>query len=199
MFHGDRWAGAFINTLGENADAGLACLKALVPPIKTIHCALFGLGAALQLERLLRDAAGIASRADGGPPADKPMEYAIRFISLLVEKNRFRYIDPLLRKIEKKLDDAKGILDVSAESAFPMDSGFEESLRREIKERTGAAGIIMHAKVVPALLGGYRLRIGEFSIDASLKGQLEKMADYLTAVSSTAAGQTGGLRSAEEF
>ncbi|MDR1575914.1 MAG: F0F1 ATP synthase subunit delta [Treponema sp.] len=197
MFHGDRWAAAFISTLGENAGAGLACLKALVPPVKTIPCALFGLGAALQLERLLRDAAGI-SRADGGPPADKPMEYAIRFISLLVEKDRFRYIDPLLRKIEKKLDDAKGILELTAESAFPMDSGFQESLRRKIEERTGA-GIIMHVKVVPALLGGYRLRIGEFSIDASLKGQLEKMADNLGAISSTTAGRTGGLRSAEGF
>ena len=56
----------------------------------------------------------------------------------------------------------------------------------------------MRTKVVPELLGGYRLRIGEFSIDASLKGQLEKMADKLAAVSATAAG-TGGLRSAEGF
>lgn len=199
MFHGERWASAFINTLGENADAGLACLRAIVPPVKAIPGALFGRGAALQLERLLRDAAGSTVRAGGGAGReDKPMEYAIRFISLLVERDCFRHIDPLLRKIEKKLDDAKGILDVTAESASSMDSGFEEDLRRMIKERTGAAGIKMRTKVVPELLGGYRLRIGEFSIDASLKGQLEKMADKLAAVSATAAG-TGGLRSAEGF
>ncbi|MDR0585219.1 MAG: F0F1 ATP synthase subunit delta [Treponema sp.] len=202
MFHGERWASAFINTLGENADAGLACLRAMVPPVKAVPGALFGRGAGLRLERLLRDAAGLRARTDGGSGAadraDKPIEYAIRFISLLVEKDCFRHIDPLLRKIEKKLDDAKGILDVSAESASSMDSGFEENLRRMIKERTGAAGIKMRTKVVPELLGGYRLRIGGFSIDASLKGQLKKMADELAAVSSAAAG-TGGLRSAGGF
>jgi F0F1-type ATP synthase delta subunit len=36
---------------------------------------------------------------------------------------------------------------------------------------------------MPELLGGYRLRIGGFYIDASLKGQVEKMtSDLETAV-----------------
>jgi F-type H+-transporting ATPase subunit delta len=186
MFHEDRWASAFINVLGENAGGGLACLRALAPPLKAVPGALFGRDAAAKLEKLLRSAADQA----GGFSQDKPLEYAIRFISLLVEKNYFKYIDPVLRKIEKKLDDKMGILDITAESAFPMDSGFEENLRRMIKERTGAAGIKMRTRLVPELLGGYRLRIGGFSVDASLKGQLEKMAKDLTAVSSMTPGQS---------
>ncbi|GHV94455.1 hypothetical protein AGMMS50293_07750 [Spirochaetia bacterium] len=177
MFHGDRWVNAFINVLGENADAGLACLKALTPPVKTIPGELFGRSAAAKLEKLLRESVSAVPAAEIG----KEMEYAIRFICMLVEKNFFRRIDSVLQKIENTLDEKKGILDITAETASPIDSGFEENLRRMIKERTGAAGIKMETRLVPELLGGYRLHIGGLCIDASLKGQLEKMTADLMA------------------
>jgi F-type H+-transporting ATPase subunit delta len=167
VFQGERWAAAFVNALGENAEAGLACLKALVPPVQAIPGALFGRSAAGQLEKLMGESVVAANGV-----AEK---YAIRFISLLVEKNLFKHIDSLVRRIEKRLDDQKGILDITAESAVPLDAAFEEELRRLVQERTGAAEIKMRTRLAPELLGGYRLRIGGFYIDASLKGQLEQM------------------------
>ena len=185
MFHGDHWAEAFVTVLGENAARGLECLRAMVPPVKAIPGELFGHAAARRLEKLLRESLA-ASGVSGGAEA----EYAIRFISLLVEKNKFRYADSLLRRIEQKIDHQNGILDVFAESAAAMDSAFEEELRRKIMEQTGAAGIKMKTSVNPALLGGYRLRIGGFHVDASLKGQLEQMTTDLTAAA-VASAPTG--------
>jgi F0F1-type ATP synthase delta subunit len=188
VFHRDNWAAAFISVSGENADAGLACLRAMTPPVQAVKGALFGRSAAKQLEKILRESAispavsPAAGRAAGG--ADRPdiaAEYAIRFISLLIEKNLFRYIDLILEKIEARLDEQKGILDVTAESAAPMDSVFEEYLRQMIRERTGAAGIKMKTRLAPELLGGYRLRISGLCIDASLKGQLDTMTADLAA------------------
>jgi F-type H+-transporting ATPase subunit delta len=172
MFHGDRWAAAFINVLGENAESGLACLRAMTPPVKKIRGVLFGRFAAKELEKTLRAA---VDRPGAAP------ECAIRFISLLVEKNRFRHIDLILEKIEKKIDEQKGILDLTAESAVPMDGAAVEDLRRMLLERTGAAGIKMKTRLVPELLGGCRLRIGGLCIDASLKGQIETMTANLAA------------------
>jgi F0F1-type ATP synthase delta subunit len=63
-----------------------------------------------------------------------------------------------------------------------VDSGFEAELARLIREKTGAANVKMKTSVRPELLGGYRLRIGGFYIDASLKGQLAKMKADLEAV-----------------
>ena len=175
-----RWASAFVSAAGGNAGAALDCLKAVSPAVKTVTGSLFGRINAVKIENMLRECAGSHGTSQN---ADMPtaIEYSIRFISLLVEKNRFRYIDSVLRKIELLLDKRDGIIDVSVESAFPMDSGLEEKLKRMIKELYGAAGIKMRTTVAPDLLGGYRLRIGGYFIDASIKGQLEQMRADLAA------------------
>jgi F-type H+-transporting ATPase subunit delta len=165
VFHGNRWAGAFVSTLGENADEGFVCLKALANPLKGVSGLLFGYSAAHRLEAMLRSAIDVKDSS----------EYAIRFICLLVEKNQFRNIDMILRKIEESLDKKNGILSVSVEAASSMDDAFERELRSRIIAQTGAAELKMDTLLVPALLGGYRLRMGGFYIDASLKGQIEKM------------------------
>jgi F-type H+-transporting ATPase subunit delta len=185
VFHGDRWAAAFTGALGKNAEAGLACLRTMVPPVRAIPGALFGRSAARQLEKILRESAAAAGGESGGMAA----EYAIRFISLLVEKNCFKHIDSVLQRIEKRLDEQKGILDVTAESAAPLDGDLAAELRRLITRQTGAAGIKMETRLVPELLGGYRLRIGGFYVDASLKRQLEQLtADLARPVDASGAG-----------
>ena len=176
MFHVNRWAAAFVAMAGENPEA-LACLKALVPPVKAIPGTLFGYSDSRRLEKLLRDGAKTASFSG------TDIEYAIRFIALLVEKNRFMYVDSILQKIEGLFDRQNGVLAVTVESASELDSVFKEELRQQIKDISGAAKVNLETRLVPELLGGYRLRFGGFYVDASLKGQLEKMkADLAAAV-----------------
>jgi F0F1-type ATP synthase delta subunit len=172
-FHVNRWAGAFLAVSGKNADSVYECLKAIAQPVKSVRGVFFGHHAAAELEKMLRDGAA-------EPPV--AVEYAIRFICLLVEKNCFRYIDILLPVIERKLDEQKGILSFSLEAASAVDSGFEAELARMIREKAGAADVKIKTSVKPELLSGYRLRMGGFYIDASLKGQLAQMKADLEAV-----------------
>ena len=169
MFRVSRWADAFLAVSGKDADEAFVCLKALVTPLKSAHGILFGHDAAAKLEKILRE------NTDGNTAC----EYAIRFICLLTEKKYLKYIDLLINRIEKKLDEQKGILCVTVQTAAQQDSDFEKELARSIKEITGAASIKMETQIKPELLGGYALRIGDFYIDASLKGQLEKMTAQL--------------------
>jgi len=194
LFHSDRWAGAFISVSGENAAAALLCLKAMVPPLKSVRGVIFGRDTAALVEKLLRESAGsTAGGTTGATTSDPAAECAIRFVTLLVEKKCFKYVDSVLQRIEQRMDEQMGILNVIVESAAPMDSAFEEEMRRSIIQRTGAAGIKMKARLVPELLGGYRLRIGGFCVDASLKGQLEQMkADLIAAVRTAMAAAHGG-------
>jgi F-type H+-transporting ATPase subunit delta len=173
VFRADRWAAAFSGSLGKDAGAGFECLKALTLRLQPVSGILFGRSAAKKLERELRESSAAFSV---GPE----FEYTIRFICLLVEKNLFRRIDAILAEIERWLDEQNGVLQATAESAFPIDSTFEDELGKLICERTGAARIKMRTRLIPELLAGYRLRIGGFCFDASLKGQLEKMAEDLT-------------------
>ena len=189
MFHANRWAVVFDTVLGENAESGLACLRALVQPVKAIPGELSGHSAARQLEKILRESAAAFSgaatfggNAFSGNTSDAAVEYAIRFITLVVEKDQFGNIDVILRHIEDRLDARRGVLNVTVESASPLDDVLEEKLRRQIKERLGATEVTMKVQVIPQLLGGYRLRLGGFYVDASLKGQVERMKADLEAV-----------------
>ena len=179
MFHVNRWSGVFMTALGENAGEGLACLKALVTPLKAASVVLTGYSAARQLEQMLRESAA----ACGGDAFNgDAVEYAIRFITLVVEKKRFSNIDLIMRHIEQCLDARAGVLAVIVESAVPVDDDFAEEFRRQIMERLGAAKITMQVRLAPELLGGYRLRVGGFYVDASLRGQMEEMKSDLEAV-----------------
>ena len=191
MFHGDRWAKVFTGALGENTEAGLECLRTLVPVVQTIPGALFGHSAARQLEKMLHESA-LKSAGAQDKGAKEAVEYSTRFITLLVEKNQFKYIDSVLQHIEAAVNKQKGILDVTAESAIAPDSAFTEELRRMIMQRTGSENIKIKWKLAPELLGGYRLRIGGLNVDASLKGQLKKMkTDLEEAVLAAASGGVG--------
>jgi len=173
-----RWANAFLAASGKDTDEAILCLKALVEPIKSAQGVFLGNDASVKLEKYLRESAEAAY--NGG--FSSGLEYAIRFICLLVEKRCFQHIDSLINLIEKTIDKKNGILYVTVQAAVEPYSEFKKELAKLIKEKTGAAGVKLETEIKPELLGGYLLRIGEFYIDASLKGQLEKMTADLISV-----------------
>jgi ATP synthase F1 delta subunit len=176
MFHAQRWAETFLGVSGKDANEAFLCLKALCAQIKKPSGVFFGHTASAELEKILRECAASKGNVGETTPA---VEYAIRFLCLLIEKNCFRYIDLLFQRIEQNLDAKNGILDIVVESAVSVDAGVEKEFERIIKEKTGAAGVKIKTRVRPELLGGYLLRIGSFYVDASLKGQLESITAYL--------------------
>jgi F0F1-type ATP synthase delta subunit len=173
VFNDSRWANVFVNVLGENSETAFACLKAAVPQIKAIPCAMSGFADALRVEKMLTESMRLSLTTGG--ISQTAAESTIRFISLLIRKGRFRRIDSIMRIIEEQTFRQNGILVVTAESAAPMERDFEDELRRQIEKATGAKKAIIKAMHAPELLGGYRLRMGGFYIDASLKGQVERM------------------------
>jgi len=171
VFHGDRWARVFVAGLGGNAETGLLCLRALVPPVKAVPWIPSGYSAARRLEKMLRESAREAGFREG------VTDFVIRFVALFVERGRLRHVDSVLEKIERRIDARRGALAVTLESAVPLDDtppGVEE-LGRRIAEATGATEVRMGTRVLPELLGGYRLQIDGFFVDASLAKQVEKM------------------------
>jgi len=187
VFHGNRWADVFVGALGENAEYGSRCLKALTPPLKAVPRFPSGYSAAKRLEGTLRESIAEANRA-GRESASAVEEFVIRFITLLVEKGRFKHVDAVIEKIDARIDAQKGVLAVTLEFAAPSERAFAddvsaEEFKRRIAKGTGAAEVKMCTRLAPELLGGYKLWIGDFYIDASLKAQAEKMrADLAAAV-----------------
>jgi F-type H+-transporting ATPase subunit delta len=186
MFAPERWAAAFINACDvpggvlDAAGEGLAALKDICPQVARIPGVVSGSTAAAQLDRMVQTA--IQSSLLSPEAAASPgLRAARRLIILLVRKGLFHHSGAVIQEIEKILDHKKGILPVTVETPFPPDGQFQEALKLGLQKKTGALEIKLLIRIVPELLGGCRLCIGGEFLDASLRGQIQKMAADLQA------------------
>ncbi|MDR2760128.1 MAG: F0F1 ATP synthase subunit delta [Spirochaetaceae bacterium] len=177
MFFAGRWASAFVDASGTYAGEGLRVLKALIPAIGRVSGVVSGTAASLDAARILRTALIKA----GFDQEDRGMKFALGTVVLLIKKNRLKYGDLVIREIEKALDQKNGVLPVTVETASPLDAEFQHTLGELLKQKTGAREIRFTITGVPELLAGCKLRMGSASLDASLRGQIQKMAADLSA------------------
>jgi len=188
MFSGRAWAEAFTNTLereGCKIEDGIEALEVFASRISSLRGIVFGSSTAEKLETLFREGmkkAGVSSPA---------YEMALRFIVLVVRKNVFRRIASVLDEAKKILDRKNKIVRVVVEYAVaPGEDAAnaksakladEDRVKELIKKRSGAAGVEMVMRNRQELVGGYRLRIGDEVIDASISSQLKNLAASLAA------------------
>ena len=175
MFHPGYWAAAYLNSLekeGAGFEDSFAMLGILSSWAKSLPGEVFGCSAAQKIETLIRR--GVAEKKLSGGE-----EIAVRFLILMIKKNRFRYIDTVIDEIKRSLDNKNRVLSVSAEYALPPGGDFEFRIKEAVKKQTGAHEVKYSGKTRPELIGGYRLRIGDTVIDASILSRLSKLEDQL--------------------
>lgn len=192
MFNSRNWAAAFVSTLsaqGADAQDGLRVFSALAAWAESLPGAVFGSSASEKLEKLIRGAVGetIGSRElAGSSPA---IETATRFIVLLIRKNRLRHAGSIIDEAGKILDRESRIVKVLLEyaslpgpenSADSIDSAAAR-MEEAIRKITGAVRVDITKQKNEELIGGYRLRMGDELIDASIRSQLRKLESCLAA------------------
>jgi len=176
MFMSKQWAAAFVNYIekeGGDIEDGVNTLKALVGFADSLPGAVFGRAAAIKLEPLVRSA--IAEAKQG-------QETAVRFFLLMVKKNAIRHAASIISEINKILDKKSGVIKVIAEYAFEPEKDFIPGIKEFIKKQTGAKSVELAGQINTELIGGYRLKVGDEIIDASVRRQLLKMKACLAAV-----------------
>lgn len=190
MFAAERWAEAFAEVLlekeeeKENLNEGLTALRILFAFLEKLekNGRVAGIDAANRLERLF----ACAGFSAGGFAC----VCACRFTALLVARGRFspRNGAAILDAVEGLRDKQRGVIAVTVDAAAPAEEGFLAELRESLKTKLGGAEITLLPRIVPELLGGYRLHIGSELVDASLRTLLRSMAVQLHA----APAATGG-------
>ena len=175
MFASKQWAAAFVNSFereGGDIEGGINTIKALVDFAASLPGLVFGRAAASMLEPLVRDAM---------TKAKQDQETAVRFFLLMVKKNAIRHADLIIGEIRKTLDKRKGVIKVSAEYAFEPEKDLLSEINSTIKQLTGSATVELTGQINKELIGGYRLRVGDEIIDASVRRQLHEMETSLAA------------------
>lgn len=105
-------------------------------------------------------------------------DLAFRFVDLLLSNYRLQHFPAVLEALETELDRRLGVATAQVTTAHRLDEEETERLRSAL------AGMLerrvdLELAVDPDLIAGFRARVGSTLYDASLKGQLDRLAERL--------------------
>jgi ATP synthase F1 delta subunit len=111
---------------------------------------------------------GIGKVVEGGD------EHFVRFLELLAERHRMPVLFRIRRDFDRMWAEENKLLSVTLTSAVELDDDIKDDIRKKIEEDTGRK-VEFDSKVDPDLLGGLKLQVGNFVMDASVRSRLEKL------------------------
>ena len=103
-----------------------------------------------------------------------------KILALLAERDRLVLQPDLLDEYDRRLMDYQQVIRAEVTTAVPLPADRAEALRKTIAEKTGRT-VQLTTAVDPALIGGIVTRIGSVVYDGSVRRQLEKIRETLTA------------------
>jgi F-type H+-transporting ATPase subunit delta len=103
-----------------------------------------------------------------------------RFVKVLVEAERVALLPQIAALFDDLKNDAEGIATARIDSAFPLTDAQVAELKEALEQRFRKK-IEATVNVDPELVGGARITVGDTVIDASVRAQLQSMANQLRA------------------
>jgi F-type H+-transporting ATPase subunit delta len=100
------------------------------------------------------------------------------FVRVLIDNDRLGVLPEIAQLFNELKNGHEGVKDAEVESAFPLDDAAVKALVADL-ERKFQCRINVTVRVVPELIGGVRIAVGDEVIDASVRGKLAAMATAL--------------------
>jgi F-type H+-transporting ATPase subunit delta len=101
-----------------------------------------------------------------------------QFVRVLVEADRVAVLPQIAALFDELKNDAEGVATARIDSAFPLTDAQLAELKEALEKRFGKK-IEATVNVDPELVGGARITVGDTVIDASVRAQLQSMANQL--------------------
>lgn len=105
-------------------------------------------------------------------------ELASRFVLLLLSNYRLQHLPAVVETLEAELNRRLGVAIAEVTAAQELDEAERERLRATLGRMLDRE-IEMKVAVDPTLIAGFRARVGSTLYDASLQGQLDRLASRL--------------------
>ena len=117
---------------------------------------------------------------DGIAAQIKALKPIRNFMAVLIDHRRIGMLKDIARQFEVELDKELGFTEVEVSSARPLSPGEKRAVETRVENMTGKK---VRARYVTdtELLGGVVVRAGSTIYDGSVRGQLEKMRQDLSA------------------
>ena len=107
-------------------------------------------------------------------------ELATNSLRVLVARRRLRALPEIARRLASLSDEKAGIVRATVISAVPLSEAHYQALSSEL-ERATQKRIVLDRQHDPSLIAGVVTRIGDKTIDGSLKGRLAELESQLLA------------------
>jgi F-type H+-transporting ATPase subunit delta len=101
-------------------------------------------------------------------------------IAVLIDHRRIHFLEPVIQQLEKELDARLGFAEAEITSSRPLGDNEKREFEAQVEKLTGKK-VRAHYAQDASLLGGAVLRVGSTIYDGSVRGQLEKMKEAITA------------------
>jgi len=100
--------------------------------------------------------------------------HGLNLIKLLASRKKLRVVPDIARRLDRFSDEKAGVVRATVTSARPMPDSFYQKLVAELESAT-ARKIVLERKEDPSLIAGFVTRIGDNTIDGSVKGRLNEI------------------------
>jgi F-type H+-transporting ATPase subunit delta len=108
----------------------------------------------------------------------KVSQLVMNFLFVVIAKRREAYIPQMYRAYLDLANEARGIVEVEVRSAVPLPDQTLQALEAKLAKRTGKR-VKFQTQVVPELIGGLVVRVGDQLMDGSVKTRLRRMHERL--------------------
>ena len=98
----------------------------------------------------------------------------VNFLDLLIEKYRTPLLPRIAAAYEKEWAEFHKLLNVTVTSAVPLSQETSDKIRQSVEAQTGRS-VELTGKVDDSVVGGIVLQVGNRVLDASIRGNLERL------------------------
>jgi F-type H+-transporting ATPase subunit delta len=109
----------------------------------------------------------------GKPSAEQALQRR-NFLQLLADNRRLKLLPEIAAQFEVLRSEAERIADVEVTSAQRLSAEQAKQLQVVLERRLGLT-VRLHPQVDKSLLGGAIVRYGDFVVDGSLRGRIERL------------------------
>lgn len=107
-------------------------------------------------------------------------QMALNAVRLIASRRRLVALEDIAKMLTRFADEKAGIIRATVTSAKPLPEDYYQSLSRELEQRTKRK-VVLERREDPSLLAGVVTRIGDHTIDGSVRGRLAALEHQLLA------------------
>jgi len=112
--------------------------------------------------------------------ADKVGRPVLGLLHILVDKRRESLLDNVVEEFDHHRDRHEGRVEARVTTARKLDADVAEALKAALEQRTNKT-VVLKERIDPEVLGGFRVNLGDYVLDGTVRRSLHDMRRSLAA------------------